>query len=60
MIQNLMPLLRGSGIDGNQRALLKALGPYLSRDRIDRLERAMRAAKMADLVSGLLGGGSHV
>ena len=60
MIQKLMPLMQGSGIDTNQRALLKALSPYLSRDRIDRLEKAMRAAKMAGMVSGFLGGGSHV
>ena len=60
IIQKMMPIIQGSGIDGNQRALLKALGPYLSRGRIDRLERAMRAAKLAGMVSGLLGGGSHV
>ena len=60
LIQNMMPLLQSSGIDANQRSLLKALQPYLSRERLNRLEKAMRAAKMANAVSGLLGGISHV
>ena len=59
-IQKLMPLLQGCGIDANQRTLLKALHPYLSRGRLDRLEKAMRAAKMAGMVSHLLGGAGHV
>ena len=46
----------GTGVDQNQKALLKALGPYLSRERSAKLERAMRAAKMATLASGLLTG----
>ena len=60
MLQNMMRIVQGSGIDSNQRALLKALDPYLTPDRLSRLERAMRAAKLANLASGLLGGGSHV
>ena len=60
MIQNVMRIIQGSGIDANQRALLKALDPYLTHDRLSRLERAMRAAKLANLASGFLGGGSHV
>lgn len=60
MLARLMPLLQSSGIDTNQRTLLKALHPYLSRERLDRLEKAMRAAKMAGMVSQLLGGVSHV
>ena len=51
MLQKMLPLIQGSGIDQNQRSLLNALGPYLSRDRISRLEKAMRAAKMAGMVS---------
>ena len=38
----------------DQRALLNALCPYISRDRINRLERAMRAAKLASFASGFL------
>ena len=53
-IQRLSGLAGQANIDGNQRSLLKALTPYLSRDRISKLERAMRAAKLANLASGLL------
>ncbi len=54
-IQKLAGIAQQSGIDRNQQALLRALNPYLSRDRIQKLERAMRAAKMANLASSLLG-----
>ena len=46
-LQQLVKMAGSTGIDKNQRALLSALGPYLSRDRIHKLEQAMRAAKMA-------------
>ena len=59
-LQKMMTVIQGSGIDHNQRALLRALDPYLTHDRISRLERAMRAAKLAGLAAGFLGGGSHV
>ena len=51
----LQQLASGTGVDANQRALLKALSPYISRDRTAKLEKAMRAAKMATLASTLLG-----
>ena len=54
-LQKLSSLAGQSGIDKNQRNLLNALGPYLSAHRINKLERAMRAAKMARLASGFLG-----
>lgn len=57
MLTKLAGLSRQSGIDRDQQALLKALNPYLSRDRISRLERAMRAAKMAKLAGSFLGSG---
>ena len=60
MVQKMMAIVQGSGIDSNQRALLRALDPYLTRERISRLEKAMRAAKLANLASSFLGGGSHV
>ena len=59
-VRNLMAAIQGSGVDGRQRALLCALEPYLTRDRISRLERAMRAAKLAGMATAFLGGGSHV
>lgn len=55
MIQKLFGMARQSGIDKNQQALLRALGPYLSRERIVKLEKAMRAAKLAEIASTALG-----
>ena len=60
MVQKMMAALQSSGVDNHQRALLTALDPYLTRDRISRLERAMRAAKLAGMATTFLGGGSHV
>ena len=51
MIQKLSGLASKSNIDNNQRSLLKALTPYLSKGRIQKLEKAMRAAKMAGMAS---------
>lgn len=55
MIQRLSGFAKQSGIDKNEQTLLKALGPYLSRERIAKLEKAMRAAKMARMATSLLG-----
>ena len=60
MLQHAMTLIRGSGIDPHQQSLLQALEPYLSCERIGRLQRAMRAAKLASLATQFLGGGYHV
>lgn len=50
--------LAGQGqVDGNQKALLTALHPYLSRRKVEKLEKAMRAAKMARMASSFLGQG---
>lgn len=57
MLQRLAGMAAQSGIDNNQKALLKALGPYLSRERIGKLEKAMRAAKMAGIASVFLSQG---
>ncbi len=45
------------GVDKNQQALLRALGPYISGERIGRLEKAMRAAKLASFATSFLGSG---
>lgn len=58
MLQRLSGLARQSGIDAQQRALLTALKPYLSSERVSKLEKAMRAAKLARLASSLLGSGA--
>lgn len=55
MLKAISGFAQNSGIDQNQRSLLKALHPYLSADRITRLEKAMQAAKMARMASSFLG-----
>lgn len=57
MLQRIAGMAQSTGVDRNQRALLAALGPYLSRDRVGKLEKAMRAAKMAALASSFLNAG---
>lgn len=51
MVQKLTSLIGKTGIDSQQKALLHALGPYLSNQRIHKLEKAMRAAKLAGMAS---------
>lgn len=55
MVQKLSGLAGQSKIDNNQQTLLKALTPYLARERITKLEKAMRAAKIASMASVFLG-----
>ena len=57
VMQKLAGVTRQSGIDKNQQALLRALSPYISRERSAKLEKAMRAAKMARLASAFLNAG---
>ena len=54
-IQKLAGLASHSRISPNQQNLLQALRPYLRDQRINKLERAMQAAKMAGLATSLLG-----
>lgn len=54
-IQKITSLIGKTGIDSNQKALLQALAPYLSSGRIHKLEKAMRAAKLAGMASSFLG-----
>lgn len=58
MLQSLAGIAQKSGVDRNQQTLLKALCPYLSQNRVNKLERAMRAAKMAGLASSFLNSGA--
>ena len=62
MIQNIMQLSGQTGIDSNQEALLTALNPYLPQPRLQKLQKAMRAAKLARIASTFLGqgGGFHL
>ena len=54
-IQKLTGLVGKAGVDSQQKALLAALSPYISRNRIQKLEKAMRAAKLAGVATTFLG-----
>ena len=54
----LLSLASKAGIDQNQRALLHALRPYLSAARLAKLEKAMKASKIAGIASSALGNGA--
>ena len=53
MLQRITSFAKNSNIDKNQKSLLSALSPYLSPDRLLKLEKAMRASKMAGLATAL-------
>ena len=57
MLAKLAGIAGKSNIDSNQKALLRALSPYLSRNRVVKLEKAMRAAKIASMASDFLNSG---
>ena len=54
LLQAVAGMAKQSGVDRDQQALLRALGPYLSRQRIQKLENAMRAARMARMAATVL------
>ena len=54
-IQKLTGLMGKAGVDSRQKALLSALSPYISGNRIHKLEKAMRAAKLAGAATTFLG-----
>ena len=58
MLQKLSGLAGKSTIDKDQQSLLRALKPYLTRERIEKLEKAMRAAAMAKMTTGLINSGA--
>lgn len=53
-IGRIYELAQSGKIDRREHALLQALGAYLSKERIGKLEKAMRAAKLAKLASSAL------
>lgn len=55
MLKKMYGFAQNANIDRNQQALLKALSPYLSHARITKLEKAMRAAKIAGFATAALG-----
>lgn len=56
MVKALTGFARNSCIDKDQKKLLNALCPYISKDRLQKLEKAMRAAKIAQQASCLFDG----
>lgn len=57
LLSSLAGLAKQNNVDQNQHALLQALSPYLSRERVGKLERAMRAARMAGMASSFFQAG---
>lgn len=57
LLSALSGFLSQGRVDGNQQKLLGALSPYLSPQRIRKLEKAMGAAKLARAASGFLSAG---
>ena len=58
MIQRLMHLAGNLNVNEHQKNLLAALRPYLTKERIQKLEKAMRAAKLANAASAALNSGA--
>lgn len=56
-LSKIASLANAAHVNQNEQALLCALGPYLSQERIYKLEKAMRAARLAGIASNLLGSG---
>ena len=57
LLQRFSGLAGQSGIDRDQKQLLQALTPYLNKNRVSKLENAMRAAKLAKIASSFLSSG---
>ena len=57
LLQTVAQTMGQTGIDSNQKALLHALSPYLSTNRVQKLERAMQAARLAGAASAFLNAG---
>ena len=57
ILQSLAGFTQQNRVDQHQQALLQALSPYLSQNRVGKLERAMRAARMAGVASIFLNAG---
>lgn len=57
LLQKFAGMASQGRMDNDQQALLTALSPYLSQGRVHKLERAMRAARIAGAASTFLGAG---
>ena len=54
LLSKIATLMQRGSIDKNQEALLRALRPYLNNQKLEKLERAMHAAKMAGIASEMV------
>ena len=54
LLSKVAGLMQRGSIDKNQESLLRALSPYLSKQKLQKLERAMHAAKMAGVASEMV------
>lgn len=59
LLSKIAGLMQRGSIDQDQMQLLKALRPYLSGQKLQKLERAMHAAKMAGIASDVIGAQGH-
>ena len=57
MLSQIAGLAKNAAVDKNQQRLLAALSPYLTDHRLQKLEKAMRAAKIAGIAAAALSGG---
>ena len=57
LLQTMAQTMGQMGIDNDQQALLQALRPFLSHYRVQKLERAMQAARLAGAASSFLSAG---
>lgn len=57
LLKALSGMAKGSAVDSHQQSLLNALCPYMSQARVQKLEKAMKAAKLAGLASSFLSSG---
>jgi len=57
LLQSMAGFVQQGHIDSDQQALLNALSPFLSREKVCKLERAMRAAQLAGAASSFLNAG---
>lgn len=55
LLQKVFSATQQTNIDKNQQSLLRALSPFLCQSRIIKLEKAMRAAKIAGFAAAALG-----
>lgn len=57
LLQTMAQTFSQTAADGNQQALLQALSPFVSGYRLQKLERAMQAARLAGAASAFLSAG---